>query len=252
MTLPIRPVKRPLCLLGQQNGRIPDTLLERIPGLAGGPTVRLVEPAARAWRAMTAAAADAGVILKATSMSDSFRPYFVQERIFRERYTTTPLSARPSRRWDGRRWYQKPGTAAAAVPGTSNHGWALAVDTGGERDGDAGTEPIDEHTLGWLLEHAEDFGWSWELQSEPWHLRYFAGDDIPNAVLAHEENDMFNDQDREALHAMRAELTVVKAEVATLRKAVAGKADDTNGMSWLGERVAEIKASLKDIASKVG
>lgn len=206
MPLPIRPVTRPLCLLGQQNGRIPATLLEDIPGLEGGPTVRLVEPAARAWRAMTAAAFADGVVLKATSTSDTFRPYAVQERIFRERYTTTPISGRRPREWNGRRWYQKPGTAAAAVPGTSNHGWALAVDTGTERDGDAGTEPIDQRTLDWLLDHAEDFGWSWELQSEPWHLRYFAGDDIPAAVLAHEEDDMFTPEDRERLRRVEEKL----------------------------------------------
>lgn len=184
--LPIRDVKLPACLLGQQNGRIPDTLLEPIPGLAGGPAIRLVAPAARAWRALQSAALDAGHVLKATSAYDSFRPYSVQERIFRQRYTTSPLRGRPSRSWDGVRWYQQPGTAAAAVPGTSNHGWALAVDTGVELDGDTGTESIDQHALTWLLSHALDYGWSWELQSEPWHLRYFAGDDIPDAVLAFE------------------------------------------------------------------
>lgn len=173
--LPIRDVKRPMCLLGQQNGRIPDTLLESIPGQDGGPTIRLVEPAARAWKAMQAAALADGVVLKATSTVDSFRPYAVQERIFRQRYTTTPLRGRPSREWEGVRWYQKPGTAAAAVPGTSNHGWALAVDN-----------VLAPGTLAWLLDHALSYGWSWELQSEPWHVRYFAGDDIPAAVLDHE------------------------------------------------------------------
>jgi hypothetical protein len=75
------------------------------------------------------------------------------------------------------------------VPGTSNHGWALAVDTGEERDNDAGTESLDAGTLNWLLAHALDFGWSWELQSEPWHLRCFVGDAIPAAVLAHERGE---------------------------------------------------------------
>lgn len=187
MSFPVVPVRRSALLTGQTNGKLDGSILVGIPGQAGGPTIRLIPPAARAWRAMQAAALAAGHTLKATSASDSYRPYDVQERIFRQRYTTTFLSGRPSRVWNGVRWYQKPGTAAAAVPGTSNHGWAAAVDTGTEIDGDAGTEAIDKATLDWLLDHADEYGWSWELQSEPWHLRYFAGDDIPAAVLAFEK-----------------------------------------------------------------
>jgi LAS superfamily LD-carboxypeptidase LdcB len=35
-----------------------------------------------------------------------------------------------------------------------------------------------------MLKNADDFGFSWEVQSEPWHLRYVAGDKVPAAVLA--------------------------------------------------------------------
>lgn len=176
--LPIRDVKRPMCLLGQQNGRIPDTLLESIPGQDGGPTIRLVEPAARAWKAMQAAALADGVVLKATSTVDSFRPYAVQEKIFRQRYTTTPLRGRPSRSWEGARWYQKPGTAAAAVPGTSNHGLGLACDV-----------VLGPGVLDWLVAHELSFGFSHELVEEAWHVHYFTGDAIPALVLAHEAHD---------------------------------------------------------------
>jgi LAS superfamily LD-carboxypeptidase LdcB len=36
--------------------------------------------------------------------------------------------------------------------------------------------------LDWLLKNAHLYGFSWEVQSEPWHLRYVAGDDVPEAV----------------------------------------------------------------------
>lgn len=186
MAFPVRTVKLPACLVGQPNGKLPARILVATPGQHGGPEVRLVAPAARAWQAMCAAARLEGHILKASSLMDSYRPYTVQERIFRERYTTTVLRGRPSRMWNGRRWYQKPGTAAAAVPGTSNHGRGLAVDTGEENDGDAGTESLDNPTLAWLLRNEERFGWSHEIQSERWHLRYWAGDSIPAAVRAYE------------------------------------------------------------------
>lgn len=185
MALPVAPVRRPSVLNGTQNGRLPAAILVSTPGLAGGPTVRLVAPAARAWRALTAAAQKAGYTLKATSAVDSYRPYDVQERIFRQRFTTTP-TGRTSRYWQGRTWYLKPGYALAAVPGTSNHGWGLAVDTGEELDGDPGTESLSRRTLNWLIANAGAYGWSWEVQSEPWHIRYVAGDNIPAAVLAYE------------------------------------------------------------------
>ena len=184
MTFPVKAIARPAVLAGQRNGRLDTRILIVIPGQEGGPTVRLVEPAATAWRALCAAAKAAGHVLKASGPADSYRPYDVQERIFRQRYTTTYLPGRPSRMWNGQRWFQKPGTAAAAVPGSSNHGDAIAVDTGVERDGDPSAESIDEAPLAWLLDHADEFGWSWELQSEPWHLHYFAGDVIPPAVAA--------------------------------------------------------------------
>lgn len=189
MTFPVVAVSRPAVLEGQANGRLSADILVVTPGQMGGPFVRLVEPAARAWRAMCAAALEAGIVLKASGPTDSFRPYEVQERIFLQRYTTTPLAGRPTRTWQGRTYWQKPGTAAAAVPGTSNHGWGLAVDTGVETDGDPGTESIDATAIDWLRENAHLFGFSWELQSEPWHLRYFSGDRIPAAVLAYEQSE---------------------------------------------------------------
>jgi LAS superfamily LD-carboxypeptidase LdcB len=32
------------------------------------------------------------------------------------------------------------------------------------------------------LAEAPSLGWSWELQSEPWHIRYVAGDKTPQRL----------------------------------------------------------------------
>lgn len=199
--LPVRTIIYPAALDGQENGKLPDSILVDTPGQAGGPTVRLLEPAARAWRALCAAALKEGHVLKATSLVDSYRPYEVQERIFLQRFTTSPVSS-TRRYWRGQWWYLKPGYALAAVPGTSNHGRALAVDAGEERDGDTGTESIDDATVAWLVANEERFGFSHEVPSEPWHIRYFAGDTVPPAVIAWEraaptpgdDDDMTPDQ----------------------------------------------------------
>lgn len=188
MAYPVHSVTMPRALAGKTNGKLPDAILSDTAGQAGGPTVRLVEPAARAWRAFCAAGLKAGHVFKTTSIADSYRSYAIQERTFRARYTTTPLAGRPSVMWNGQRWYQKPNTAVAAVPGTSNHGWGLAADTGEERNSDAETESLDNVTLAWMVANELDYGFSHELQSEPWHIRYWAGDDIPAMVLAYERN----------------------------------------------------------------
>lgn len=187
MAFPVKPITRPAILAGLQNGRLPDSVLVDTAGQDGGPLVRLVPPTARKWRALCAAARKAGYILKASGAADSYRPYSVQEAIFRQRYSTTRMAGSlGAKTWNGVVWYQKPGTATAAVPGTSNHGWGGAVDTGQELDGDPGAESIGGPAFFWLLANADRFGFSWELQSEPWHLHDFSGDTIPKAVLDYE------------------------------------------------------------------
>lgn len=188
MTFPVRPVIEPAVLRGQPNGELPRSILMATPGQAGGPVVFLVAPAARAWRALAAAALDAGHVLKLSGTASGYRTLAQQVVLFEQRFTTTPNGSRTTRRWNGRTWYLRPGMALAAVPGTSNHGRGLAVDTGEERDGDTGTESIDADTVKWLVKNEERFGWSHEVQSEPWHLRYWAGDQIPAAVLEYEES----------------------------------------------------------------
>lgn len=177
--LPIEPVVLPASLVGVPNGQLPATLLETVPGWGTGQ--RLHPSAARSWRALVAAATRDGVPLTCTG---TYRSLEDQRALFLARYSPAPLPGRPSKRWNGQTWWLKRGEATAATPGSSNHGYGLAVDAGAELDGDPEPESIDAATLTWLLAHAPSYGWSWELQSEAWHLRYVAGDALPVALHA--------------------------------------------------------------------
>lgn len=179
-------------LAGQQNGKLPDSILVTIAPLSGvgGANVRLIEPASRGFKALRGEGAKLGHMFKPTSAFDSYRPYAVQLSTFTSRYSKTrPAGSPGSKVWNGVRWYQKPGTAMAAVPGTSNHGWAAAVDVGEERDSDSSAESLDNATLSWLLNNEERFGFFHSVgPSEPWHIDWFPGDAIPAAVLEWERS----------------------------------------------------------------
>jgi LAS superfamily LD-carboxypeptidase LdcB len=170
--LKIKKPKLPKDLKGQANGRIDKYLLRRIK-----PTGFLYHGAVNDWHTMREAAWKAGVLL---SLSQAYRTYDQQVALFKSRYTTDVLPGRPTKRWQGQVWYQRPKTAMAAVPGTSNHGWALGIDIGIDADGDEKFEwpikPIDKKALKWLLKNAETYNFAWELQSEPWHLIWVGGD----------------------------------------------------------------------------
>lgn len=195
MAYPKRTIVKSSLLRGQKNGQLPTSILVATPGQSGGPTVRLIAPAARGWKALCAEGAKAGHVFKATSLYDSYRPYDVQERTFLARYTTQYLPGRPYKTWNGKRYYQRPNTAVAAVPGTSNHGWAAAVDTGEERDSDAAAESLDNPTLSWLLANEQRFGFFHSVDSEPWHIDWYPGDVIPQAVLDYERGATNGDDD---------------------------------------------------------
>lgn len=185
--LPIRPMQRPSILSGQVNGKLDVSVLQRTPGIGNTPDVILCKTAARCWRALAFNADIAGHTLAISHAPNAYRPYFIQERIFLQRYTTIPNGDRP-RTWQGKKWYKKPGVAAAAVPGTSNHGWGLAIDLGEYTP--EGVHSLDQATLEYLVSTAHIYGWSWELESEPWHVRCVVGDFIPPAVLRHEADQV--------------------------------------------------------------
>ena len=185
---------RPKRLDGLVNGRLPDEVLAEIPHERPGEHTgyRMVIEAARAYRALHAAARVDRVILKPLFPGDTYRTFGQQKTLFESRYTPTgPCGKCKTCAGYGLRCKLcnangKP-VATASCPGESNHGWGLAVDLGTEVDGDLLAEGIDTPTLSWLEEHAHAFGFSWEVvPEEPWHIRYFAGDTVPQAVLDHE------------------------------------------------------------------
>lgn len=177
VSLPIVTVRLPSDLVGLRNGDLPANLLVPI-----GPRGQLHRNAARAWRALHAAAAADGIALTYT-YGGTYRPLTDQVALFDQRYTTVPQKGRPTKSWKGTTYWQLAGTAMAAVPGTSNHGLGLAVDTALGSGPDHATTIAPQ--LAWLVAHAPAFGWSWE-NAEIWHIRLVTGNDPTAAVLAYE------------------------------------------------------------------
>ena len=128
---------------GYPNGLIPPSAM--CPLGAAGHSLRC--DAAAAYRAMSAAyAADFGGPL---CITDSYRTYAGQVKLYGE----------------------KP--ALAAVPGTSNHGWGLAVDLCG------GVDTFGTPQYAWMVANAGRFGFlhpTWadpgNGREEPWHWEY--------------------------------------------------------------------------------
>ena len=128
---------------GYPNGLIPPSAM--CPLGAAGHTLRC--DAAAAYRAVSAAFA--GAFGTPICITDSYRTYAGQVRLYG----------------------QKP--ALAAVPGTSNHGWGLAVDLCG------GIERFGTQQYAWMKANAGRFGFlhpDWAEpgngREEPWHWEY--------------------------------------------------------------------------------
>jgi hypothetical protein len=88
--------------------------------------------------------------------------------------TTAPIAGVKPRVYKGQNWYLKPGKAPIAQPGSSHHNWGISVDVS-EASGDR---------LAFMAATALEYGFSWELDSEPWHVNVFNADIVPDAVLA--------------------------------------------------------------------
>ena len=169
-----------------QNGRLGPCDLTPV-FLAGVGQGSLHPFAARAWSALSVSCVAAtGATLTATSVADTYRSYAQQESVFRQRMLPVydPLRCTTTTRtWNGKRWWLRRGMAPVATPGTSNHGFGIAIDaavwTGGKIVAVAGQRAAWQ----WLLANAESFGFGWELQSESWHIRHMAGNAVTQRVL---------------------------------------------------------------------
>jgi D-alanyl-D-alanine carboxypeptidase len=133
------PMPVPADLVDYGNGRIPTDQL--VPIGQGGH--KLYAPAAESWKAAVAAAAADGIDLRIT---DSYRSYDQQ----------VDLAERKGLYANG---------GYAATPGTSNHGWGLAVDA----------DVSDPATMSWLRANGYRFGFVEAVPREPWHWEYRPG-----------------------------------------------------------------------------
>lgn len=125
----------PIELQAYGNGRVPAGALSTISGTSH----RLWAPAARSLEAMQAAAAAEGVTI---GITDSYRTYESQ----------VDLVARKG-------LYSQGGLAAS--PGTSMHGWGVAVDL-----------RLDASAQAWMRGNAGRFGFVENVAREPWHWQY--------------------------------------------------------------------------------
>ena len=121
------------------NGQLPDGVLAPIT------QGQLLKPAAAAWNAMNVQARALGLELSPTGSMSSYRT-LAQQRLLYGRYLA--------------------GGNLAAMPGTSNHGWGLAVD-------------VATYEMRKLIDRiGQPYGWckAWcDAPSEWWHLNYKEG-----------------------------------------------------------------------------
>lgn len=183
MTLPYKPESaavNPSILKGMSNGQLPGNVLDP----CGIGTLEMEREAARAMRALMKKAWREGVRLWATG---TYRSFAGQVALFKRRYDHTPRNTRKEW-WRGEWWYLKPKVAGAAVPGTSKHGWGLAVDFA--RKTTAGkVVSLDKKCLDWLAKNGPSFGFWNTVKSENWHWCWCLGDGpMPKAVLIEEGN----------------------------------------------------------------
>lgn len=114
---------------------------------------------------------------KPLKVTDAYRPKWGtngQVEIFEDRYPYLTKQGVNDQRgpWKGKRWWRRKNTAAAAVPGTSNHGWGLALDLGSNVNNLGTREQL------WLVANGPRFGWVWPTWArkiptlEPWHYEF--------------------------------------------------------------------------------
>lgn len=132
---------------GHENGRIPLDNLAVIP-----------------WASAHRLRADAVTALVA--LGDEYRAKFGRDLSITDSYRTyeEQVKVKAEKGW------------LAATPGTSNHGWALALDLGG------GIQFFGTAEHKWMVENASRFGWalpSWAQATgskpEPWHWEFQGG-----------------------------------------------------------------------------
>ncbi len=122
----------PTSLAAYGNGRVPSSALQEV----GATGHRLWEPAAKQLTRLIQDARRAGVDI---GITDSYRSYEAQVDVARRKGL-----------------YSQGGLAA--VPGTSDHGWGMAVDL-----------DLDSQAQAWMRAHGAEYGFHEDTPREPWH-----------------------------------------------------------------------------------
>lgn len=116
------------------------------------------------WDGSNVLRGDAAVAL--TELDDNFRAAFDRDLCITDSYRTLAEQRRLA--------WTKPGLAA--TPGTSNHGWGLAIDL-------CSSETNSSAVMSWLSENGPVYGWdnpAWARRGgsgayEPWHWEFVPG-----------------------------------------------------------------------------
>ena len=122
----------PVSLASYGNGTIPEQALDKV----GNTRHRLWAPAAKSLGSLLDAARRDGVTI---GITDSYRPYAEQVDLVRRKglYSQGGLAARP---------------------GTSDHGWGMAVDL-----------DLNAKAQAWMRANGPSFGFHEDTPREPWH-----------------------------------------------------------------------------------
>ena len=190
MTLPVVPVTRPSDIAGLTPQQIGVCHLGKVyfPGVGHDSLHKL---AARAWNALAVAAiAESRWTLTCAGWGYALRAFATQERAFFARYVSSYNPAtcqlKYQRTYQGKRWFLLRGRIPCAVPGTGNHPLGLAVDGALFVNGRIVAWRGDPKFWAWLKANVVSFGFSFEIAEEgvddP-HIRYVAGDKVPQRVL---------------------------------------------------------------------
>ena len=104
-------------------------------------------------------------------ITDAFRTYETQYRILDIDLFIATGGSKTNRYGSGVKRKKKGtnGGVAVAYPGTSNHGWGIAVDIGGEKS------KQNREVRCWIKENGVKYGWSWyegRGAKEDWHFTY--------------------------------------------------------------------------------
>lgn len=194
------PVTLPKDLTGVHNGSVPKTLLSQVQ--MPNASFQMHHTAARAWHAMSVVCfAETKQWLAASGVGRTFQQ---QWDLFFSRYTPTYIPGRnvltSQRIYNGKRYYLRRGVFPCARPGESNHGLWIAIDLAvSEGPGKPlGYITANPALWGFIFTHATEYGFGWEGARvppdwkpgqpapagwEPHHIRYVAGDAIPQKVL---------------------------------------------------------------------